>query len=65
MQGTSARGRTGIGTVNVRGEDVWLDLTQKADSAKASFVPMEEDMAGSEEFAAYLNLWMRAEKRAE
>jgi len=26
---------------------------------------MEEDMAGSEEFAAYLNLWMRAEKRAE
>jgi len=26
---------------------------------------MEEDMTGSEEFAAYLSLWMRAEKRAE
>jgi hypothetical protein len=61
MQGTSAQGRTGIGTVIVRGEDVWLDLTQQADPAKAS-ISMEEDMTGAE---AYLSLWMRAEKRAE
>jgi hypothetical protein len=65
MQETSARGRTGIGTVIVRGEEVWRDLRQQADLAKASFVPVEEDTIGSEKLAGCLNLQMWVKKRIE
>lgn len=64
-QGTSAQGRTGIGTVIVRGEEVSRVSRRNADLAKASLVRTEEDMIGSEEFAVCLNLWMRAKKRME